>query len=494
MLTMHCFMTRWTLACDIKHDFTLVGFWPLPTDLCASKLHSTLYLHFMGTITTISQFLLSLSLLIILHELGHFWAARSFGIKVEKFYLFFDAWGFKLFKFKKGDTEYGIGWLPLGGYVKIAGMVDESLDASQLKTDPEPWEFRSKPAWQRLIVMIGGVTINLLLGILILWMMTWLLGDKYIPTKAVNDAGGIYAGPLGRKIGFKTGDKIIAFNGKPSEDFLAEFGNPDFIMGDKHEVAINRDGKDTTIIISAKLQEVLSEKSDLPVIAPQYAFRIATLVAGSPAAKAGLDVNSEIIGIDSQYCGSFFEFKEIIQQKKGKKVSIKTRIDSKTPPSTIALTVDKDGTIGFKPKMFGFENNEKAISYGFFESAGMGTSKAFSFLAANAAGFGKIFSGEVDPRKSLAGPVGMAQMYGKTWDWVNFWSLTAMISLGLAFLNILPIPALDGGHVMFLLWEMITRKPASEKVLYAGQVIGMVMLASLMLFIFWVDIARALGF
>jgi regulator of sigma E protease len=160
----------------------------------------------------------------------------------------------------------------------------------------------------------------------------------------------------------------------------------------------------------------------------------------------------------------------------------------------ITLKVEADGTIGFKPRLFGFENKEKTIEFGFFESAGMGVSKAFSFLAANAKGFGKIFSGEVDPRKSLAGPVGMAQMYGSTWDWVNFWGLTAMISLGLAFLNIIPIPALDGGHVMFLLWEMITRKPVSEKALYVGQVIGMVILGSLMIFIFWVDIARALGF
>lgn len=449
---------------------------------------------FMGTLITVTQFLLALSILIILHELGHFLAARFFGIKVEKFYLFFDAWGIKLFKFRKGDTEYGIGWLPLGGYVKIAGMVDESLDSEQMKSEPQPWEFRSKPAWQRLIVMIGGVTVNLLLGILVFWMMTWTQGEKYVPTKAVNEAGGIYAGPLGRKIGFQTGDKIIAFNGKPSENFLEEFSNPDFIMGEKHEVKINRNGKDTTIMLAPKLQELLSEKSELPVISPRYNFKLAKVVDGTPAAKAGLAKEDIIVAIDSQNIAGFLDFKELIQQKKNKSVVLQVLKKNSTTSVNVKLTVDADGTIGFKPQLFGFEDKEKVIKYGFFESAGMGAGKAFSFLAANAAGFGKIFSGEVDPRKSLAGPVGMAQMYGSSWDWINFWGLTAMISLGLAFLNILPIPALDGGHVMFLLWEMITRKPVSEKALYIGQVIGMVILGSLMIFIFWVDIARALGF
>jgi len=448
----------------------------------------------MGTLITVSQFLLALSILIILHELGHFLAARFFGIKVEKFYLFFDAWGIKLFKFRKGDTEYGIGWLPLGGYVKIAGMVDESLDTEQLKTEPQQWEFRGKPAWQRLIVMVGGVVVNLLLGIFIFWMMTWSQGEKYVPTQAVNESGGIYAGPLGRKIGFQTGDKIIAFNGNPSENFLEEFANPDFIMGNKNEIQINRNGKDTTLILPSKLEEVLAEKSDLPIISPRFNFKIASVVEGTPAAKAGLAKEDIIVAIDSQKVAGFLDFKEIIQQKKNKNILLTVLKDKATETVNVSLKVEADGTIGFKPILFGFEGKEKVINYGFFESAGMGAKKAFSFLAANAMGFGKMLSGDIDPRKSLAGPVGMAQMYGSTWDWINFWGLTAMISLGLAFLNILPIPALDGGHVMFLLWEMITRKPVSDKALYIGQVIGMVILGSLMIFIFWVDIARALGF
>lgn len=446
----------------------------------------------MGTLITISQFLLSLAILITLHELGHFVTARFFGIRVEKFYLFFDAWGKRLFKFRKGDTEYGVGWLPLGGYVKIAGMVDESLDTNQMKSEPQSWEFRSKPAWQRLIVMIGGVTVNLVLGIFIMILITWSVGDKYIPNKAINEAGGIYAGPVAREIGFKNGDKIIRINDKPVEDLVSDFANPDFIMGDRKEVLINRNGKDTLLKITASLEEKLSKKSDLPFIAPPYRFTIHSVIGGTAAAGAGLKKGDAIVAIDSQDCSTFFVFKEMITAKAGKNVAL--TVVSGGVSRQARLTVSKDGTIGFKPEFVGFEGKEKITEYSLGESIAKGTSKSFSMLAANAKGLGRVVSGQVDPKKSLAGPVGMAQMYGSQWDWLNFWSLTAMISLVLAFMNILPIPALDGGHVMFLLWEMITRRPVSEKVLYIGQIIGMVILGALMLFIFWVDIARALGF
>ncbi len=445
----------------------------------------------MGTLITISQFLLSLAILITLHELGHFMAARFFGIRVEKFYLFFDAWGFKLFKFKKGDTEYGIGWLPLGGYVKIAGMVDESLDTNQMKTEPQPWEFRSKPAWQRLIVMIGGVTVNLILGILIMIIITWNQGDKYIPNSAVNEAGGIYAGPQGRQIGFLSGDKILKINGKPVEE-LSELYDPDFILKDKNEVLINRNGKDTNLVITANLAEIMGKTADLPAISPPYGFKVQSVLGGSAADKGGLKKDDTITAVNNKPVKVFFEFKEVLSAEKGKQITVTAQNQGKTRELKIA--VGNDGTIGFMPDFIGFEGKEKSIEYSLLQSIGIGTSKSFKMLVDNARGLGKVVSGKVDPRKSMAGPVGMAQMYGKTWNWLRFWSLTAMISLVLAFMNILPIPALDGGHTMFLLWEIITRKPVSEKVLYVGQIIGMVVLGSLMLFIFWVDIARALGF
>ena len=453
----------------------------------------------MNTIITILQFILALGILVTLHELGHFLAARAFGIKVEKFYLFFDAWGIKLFKFKKGDTEYGIGWLPLGGYVKIAGMVDESLDTNQLKSEPEAWEFRSKPAWQRLIVMVGGVLVNLLLGIVIITGLTYTQGDSYIPNDAINQKGGIYAGPAARQVGFLTGDKIVALNGKPVVDLLGEFGNPNFLVADKKAVTVSRivavSSKDTVIVLPNNFEEIISKslKGDMPFFAPRYQFEVKTAVSGGSAFKAGVAEGDKMIAIDSLPVGSFFEFKEILTKKAGRTASFEI-VSKDGSRSKKYITISEEGTIGFQPKFIGFEGLEKKINYGLGESVVKGVEKSFTLISANAKGLGKVVSGKTNAKNSLAGPIGIAQMYGSTWDWLNFWSLTAMLSLALAFMNILPIPALDGGHVMFLMYEIITRRPVNEKVLYIGQIVGMVILFSLIAFIFWVDIARALGF
>ena len=453
----------------------------------------------MNTIITILQFILALGILVTLHELGHFLAARAFGIKVEKFYLFFDAWGIKLFKFKKGDTEYGIGWLPLGGYVKIAGMVDESLDTNQLKSEPEAWEFRSKPAWQRLIVMVGGVLVNLLLGIVIITGLTYTQGDSYIPNDAINQKGGIYAGPAARQVGFLTGDKIVALNGKPVVDLLGEFGNPNFLVADKKAVTVSRmvavSSKDTVIVLPNNFEEIISKslKGDLPFFAPRYQFEVKTAVSGGSAFKAGVAEGDKMIAIDSLPVGSFFEFKEILTKKAGRTASFEI-VSKDGSRSKKYITISEEGTIGFQPKFIGFDGLEKKINYGLGESVVKGVEKSFTLISANAKGLGKVVSGKTNAKNSLAGPIGIAQMYGSTWDWLNFWSLTAMLSLALAFMNILPIPALDGGHVMFLMYEIITRRPVNEKVLYIGQIVGMVILFSLIAFIFWVDIARALGF
>jgi regulator of sigma E protease len=447
----------------------------------------------MGTIITISQFLLSLAILITLHELGHFLAARMFGIRVEKFYLFFDAWGFKLFKFKKGDTEYGIGWLPLGGYVKIAGMVDESLDTEQMKTAPEKWEFRSKPAWQRLIVMIGGVTVNLILGILIMILIKWNVGEKYIPNAVINESGGIYASPVAREIGLLSGDKIVSLNGKPVENLEVEFLDHNFLMADRKEVKLNRNGKDTTILITANLLEKLGQKSEYPFISPPYDIHVKAVVSGTPASKAGLKKDDRIVAINGEKCVMFFDFKERLERLKDSNIAL-TLLNEKGETREAKLKVSREGTIGFQPEFDFFDKKAKEVKLSLGESVVKGVGASFGMLVTNAKGLGKVVTGQVDPKKSLAGPVRMAQMYGSQWNWLNFWTLTAMISLVLAFMNILPIPALDGGHVMFLLWEIITRRPVNEKVLYIGQIIGMVVLGALMIFVFWVDIASALGF
>ena len=447
----------------------------------------------MNTLITLVQFFAALGLLVTLHELGHFLAARAFGIKVEKFYLFFDAFGVKLFKFKKGDTEYGIGWLPLGGYVKIAGMVDESLDKEQLKSEPEPWEFRSKPAWQRLIVMIGGVVVNVILGIVIISGLTFSQGETYVPTSVINERGGIYVSPEAQKWGLKTGDQIIALNGEKVDNLMGSFMSPEFLTNDKKELTVIRNNETVNVSLPANIENSFSMSSELPLIAPRYQFDVKRVVGGSPADKAGVVDGDAFIAIDSIAFGSFFEFKEILTQKAGQTAEFTLKAEDGGARKTY-ITISEAGTLGFQPNIKGFEGAEKQISYSAGKSLVIGTQKSYELIAANAKGLGKVVSGKVNAKNSLAGPIGIAQMYGPTWDWINFWTLTATISLALALMNILPIPALDGGHVMFLLYEMITRRPVNERVLYIGQVIGMVVLLSLFVFIFWVDISRALGF
>ncbi|MFM7639119.1 MAG: RIP metalloprotease RseP [Bacteroidota bacterium] len=461
----------------------------------------------MDTLITALQFILALSILITLHEFGHYWAARAFGIRIEKFILFFDAWNFKLFSFKKGDTEYGIGWLPLGGYVKIAGMVDESLDTEQMKSDPQPWEFRSKSAWQRLIVMIGGVTVNLILGIIIMISLTYSQGEKYVPQPVVNQQGGIYAGPVARSVGFKTGDQILSINGVAVDNLDAQFGDPTFLTADHKEIGVRRmkwvvygdTAKtetlvpyDTTLVMPSNFDELLGAKSDMPFFAPRMLFKIGKVMGGSHAEKAGLEKGDIINAINGEKVLSFFEFKELLTKYAGETVSLEV-LDRNNKVSTLKAEIGEDATLGFQPAFYGFEYKEKVVKYGLGKSVNLGVSRSFGLIGANAKALGNVATGKTDPTKSLAGPFGIAQMFGSTWNWVNFWTLTAMLSLVLALMNILPIPALDGGHVMFLLYEIIARRPVSDKVLYIGQIIGMVFLLTLIAFTFWVDIARALG-
>jgi regulator of sigma E protease len=467
----------------------------------------------MDTLITALQFILALSIIITLHEFGHYWAARAFGIRIEKFYLFFDAWNFKLFSFKRGDTEYGIGWLPLGGYVKIAGMVDESLDTEQMKSEPQPWEFRSKPAWQRLIVMIGGVTVNLILGIVIMITLTYSQGEKYVPQSMVNEQGGIYAGPVARSVGFQIGDQILSINGVAVDNLDAQFGDPSFLTADRKEIGIRRKQispitytkagdtetaqvtqivYDTTLVMPSNFDELLGAKSDMPFFAPRMKFKIGKVMGGSHAEKAGLDVGDKIEYINGEPVFSFFEFKEMLVKHAGETVKMQVS-DSTNKTSTLKAEIGEDATLGFQPAFYGFEYQEKVIKYGLGKSINLGVSRSFGLIGANAKALGNVATGKTDPTKSLAGPIGIAQMFGSSWNWLNFWTLTAMLSLVLALMNILPIPALDGGHVMFLLYEIIARRPVSDKVLYVGQIIGMVFLLSLVAFTFWVDIARALG-
>jgi len=418
------------------------------------------------------QLIMGLSLLVILHEFGHYIAARAFGIRVEKFYLFFDAWGIKLFKFKKGNTEYGIGWLPLGGYVKISGMIDESMDKEAMKKPAEPWEFRSKPAWQRLIVMVGGVVMNIIVGFIIFIFINLHYTKGYIPTDEVNKDG-IYAYETGRAIGFKTGDKILSVNGKKIDRFI-DASSIDVLFG--ADIQVDRNGEILTIIVPDSTYRSLKGKS-LPMFsATNHTFYIDSVLENGTAKKAGLQKNDKIISIDNEAIETFGQFSEIINKSIGKKINLLVLHDN--IEKSIDLEMDSTGLIGI------MSNTNYAIKeYSFGEAVKYGIDEAFMSVIVNIKGFKKIFQGKEKVQDSLQGPIGMAKIYGADWgNWFRFWKITGLISMILAFMNILPIPALDGGHVIFLTIEAVTRKKFSDKFMERAQVVGMVILLSLMVF------------
>ena len=429
-----------------------------------------------------AQLLLGLSILVILHEFGHFIAARRFGIKVEKFYLFFDAWDIKLFKIQRGDTEYGIGWLPLGGYVKIAGMIDESMDMKALEKPPEPWEFRSKPAWQRLIVMVGGITVNLILGIFIYVMITYTYGEKYLPMDQLKD--GIVAYELGQEIGLKTGDKIVAINDKKVERF-SELLSARVLLGDNVVLNVERDGRMIDIPIPNDFLGKMEASKGENFIDFRYAFYVKEVVAGSNAAEGGLMPDDRIVSVNGQTIRFFDEFKYVLNSKKNEKIDIIVeRVDNEN--ISLQILVDENGKLGF---LSGISDDLKFehIKHGIIQSIVIGNRKAWMILFANIKGMGKLIRGEISA-KSLQGPIGIAKIYGGVWDWQKFWLITGLLSMFLAFVNFLPIPALDGGHVAFLSVEAITGKKFSDDFMKKAQIAGMIVLFTLMTFVIGNDI------
>lgn len=458
-----------------------------------------------------AQLLLSLSILIAVHEWGHFIAARTFNIRVEKFYLFFDflfplanVANFSLIKYRKGDTEFGVGWFPLGGYVKIAGMVDESMDKEQMKTPPQPWEFRSKPAWQRLIVMLGGIIVNVIVGIIIFICLTYFVGDTYIPTKYVNTHGGIEARELGRKIGLQTGDKIVAINGKPFDDF-SEVSQPDALLAQDSYYTVERNGEQLKISIPADfIENFNSKEASLNFIAPRIEpvvekvektfipYDSAKQKEGDKemetvAGQINLQPGDRIVEIN----GQSIEFQDqVTKAVKGKKLdSLSIKIKRGEETLAFKKSFKNHYMIGYLPK--GIDEKElSVIKYSFGQSLGMGAGRAFGVITTQLKAFKKIFSGQISLKNSLSGPIGIAKAYGGNWDWVRFWSMTGLLSMVLAFMNLLPIPALDGGYVMFLLYEMITGREPSEKFFETSLKIGFALLIVLMVFVFYNDIAK----
>ncbi|MGV3764180.1 RIP metalloprotease RseP [Parapedobacter sp.] len=438
----------------------------------------------MGVLVMIGQVLLGLSILIVLHEFGHFLAARAFGIKVEKFYLFFDAWGVKLFKFNFKGCEYGMGWLPLGGYVKIAGMIDESMDTEQLKGDPQPWEFRSKPAWQRLIVMMGGIIVNIILGIFIFWMLTFKYGETYVDNTQL--ANGIAPGVIGKQIGLQAGDRITEVDGEPILRFKDLLGSK-VLMGNT-TLTVARGGETLSIAVPG---DILNDVADYDrnefVGLRSRTMAVDSVIAGSVAERAGIQPGDSILSINGAATPFWDQVKEIIGSSSGKDVSLVLLRGGDT--TTVQAAVPEEGTLGF------FINEDTdfpyvTTTYGFLESLPIGASKAWGTLIDNAKGLGKIATGELRADKAISGPVRIATMFGSEVDWVKFWTLVGLLSMALALMNFLPIPALDGGHVVFLLIEMIQGKPLSDKFLEKAQIAGFFILLALMVFVFGNDILK----
>ncbi|WP_336829807.1 RIP metalloprotease RseP [Sphingobacterium multivorum] len=438
----------------------------------------------MGVLIMVGQVILGLSILIVLHELGHFLAARAFGIKVEKFYLFFDAWGVKLFKFNYKGCEYGIGWLPLGGYVKIAGMIDESMDTEQLKGEPQPWEFRSKPAWQRLIVMLGGIIVNIVVGVVVFWMLTFKMGNTDIKMDQL--VNGIVPGSIGESIGLKAGDKVIAIDGHPIENY-SELISSKVLMGGV-ALTVERDGATAEVKVPADLLNTLSDKKGEKFIEPRVkTTSVAEVAPGSVASKMGFVKGDSIIAVNETQVPFFDQFKAQIKANSNKTVAIK--VLRKGAEVSLQGIVPADAMLGIGINR-DYSIKSFTTQYTLMEAFPIGAKKAFTVITDNAKGFGKIFKGEVRADKALSGPIGIATLFGTEVDWIRFWSLVGMLSMALAFMNLLPIPALDGGHVLFLLVEMIQGKPLSEKFLEKAQMVGFFILLALMVFIFGNDIFK----
>lgn len=425
----------------------------------------------MAGLVMAGQLILALAILVTFHELGHYLAARAFGIRVEKFYLFFDAWGKKLFSFKKGDTEYGIGWLPIGGYVKISGMIDESVDKEQMKAEPQPWEFRSKPAWQRFIVMIGGIVMNLILGFLFYVMVLRGYEKDFVTVDTVNQDG-IIVGEIAQELGFRDGDKVVSLNGNHYERFQ-DYVTYEAVFGGT--MVIERDGEQKSIEIPGNLFKQLSRSKGLFIDSRSEVYIKQDPTEGYGAAKAGLKKDDILVSVDGQEVISFTQFTKLLAQHKGGEAEIGYIRDGVA--ATTKASIDTAGILGFKPGITRYKDQRKKYTLG--SAIAYSWKESWEAVYYNALGLVKMAKGQV-PVKEVKSVIGMASFFGGTWDWGWFWRMTAMISLALAFMNALPIPALDGGHMMFLTYEMIVGKPAPERVLLVAQYIGMGILLTLM--------------
>jgi regulator of sigma E protease len=429
----------------------------------------------MTVLIKILQLLLSLSILVIVHEFGHFLFARIFKTRVEKFYLFFD-WPFAIFKRKWGETEYGIGMIPLGGYVKISGMIDESMDKEQMKQPPQPHEFRSKPSWQRLMIMLGGVFFNFIFALLIYVAVLSLWGETYLAARDVKY--GILTDSTGYAMGLRNGDKIIAVDGEEVENFYAII--PDILLNERKVINVERHGEMIDIPVTREYIPLLLKNPDvIDARIPFGPFVITSVMEESPAMIAGLAPGDEIMAIDSLSFQWYDEFQRYLASHRGQSVNLTVKREEEMIDFTVTTT--EAGMLGvFKDVREIFEMSTK--HYSFFEAIPAGIAKGWNTTGDYLKQFKLIFSKETKAYESLGGFITIGSIFPGKWNWHSFWNLTAFLSLIQAIMNILPIPALDGGHVMFLIYEVVTGRKPSDKFLEYAQITGMIILLALLIF------------
>lgn len=449
------------------------------------------------------QFMLAISILVLLHEGGHFFFAKLFGVRVEKFYLFFDPW-FHLFEFKpkKSDTTYGVGWLPLGGYCKIAGMIDESFDTEQMKKPAQPWEFRSKPAWQRLLIMVGGVLVNFLLALFIYSMVLYTWGDSYYRLDKMTM--GMKFNDAAKKIGFKDGDILLRTNENTLKEFDVDMYRD---IANAQTVTVLRQGKEIKLTMPEDMSLLTMLKEQPVFVKPFIPADIDSIMPDSPAAKAGMLKGDKLLAINGKSIDSWNEFddqiavmNDMISVAKTHKDSMKVRTTTvvfchKASPEkrdTVKMVLNPDLTLGVGRTFLGTYYQPEKIEYGFFESFPAGIKYGIDVLRGYVDDLKYVFT--ADGAKSLGGFGSIGSLFPPTWDWMMFWRMTAFLSIILAFMNILPIPALDGGHVLFLLYEMITRRKPSENFLIRAEYVGFGILILLMVVANLNDILRWLGY
>lgn len=429
------------------------------------------------------QLILSLSILVIVHEFGHFIAAKAFKTRVEKFYLFFNPW-FSIFKFKFGETEYGLGWLPLGGYVKISGMIDESMDKEQLDKEPQPWEFRSKPSWQRLIIMLGGVTMNIILAIFIYIFMLVTWGDEYLPTSEVKY--GIRVDSLAMEMGLQDGDKILTVDNEYVENFRKV---PEkIILDDAKSIQIERDGAKLDVPIPVGFVGKLIKHKSPNFISYRIPFEVRDFTKKSVGKAAGIEVGDKMIAINEVSTPFFMDFFQEIQKHKNEEVTVTAVRNVDT--LSFNVVVPEAGKLGIFPQPEDHYFNFSKVSYSFLSAIPAGVTRAYKGVGNYLKQLKLLFNPEVKAYESVGGFITIGSIFPAQWHWQSFWTLTAFLSIMLAILNVLPIPALDGGHVMFLLYEIITRRKPSDKFMEYAQIAGMVILFSLLIFANGNDIIR----